>query len=100
MFSRKLAPPLVEVLISRFTDLEAVSRKVLEAAMHETGSKCGFIGIIDPISKALEIKASEAIHPSSVEGKNVTFYPDENGKYPRTLRPRVKRKESILHKQP
>jgi len=82
MFSRKLAPPLVEVLISHFTDLEGVSRKVLEAAMHETGSKCGFIGIIDPISKALETKASEAIHPSSVEGKNVTYYPDENGKYP------------------
>ncbi|MGB9728169.1 MAG: ATP-binding protein [Nitrososphaeria archaeon] len=77
-----LYQPLIEALFSQFTDLETVSRMVLRTAMHVTGSCNGFVGIIDPISKALEIKVFEDTGKCLIRERTSTFYPDENGRYP------------------
>ncbi|MBC7091950.1 MAG: PAS domain S-box protein, partial [Nitrososphaeria archaeon] len=74
--------PLIEVLLSQIKDLETVSRIVLRTAMQETGSRNGFVGVIDPVSKALEIKVFEDTGKCLMKKKTSTFYPDENGKYP------------------
>jgi GAF domain-containing protein len=72
----------VEALIPQFTDLEAMPKIILKAAMLVTGSGNGFVGIIDPISKALEIRVFGDISPCLMKEKAAIFYPDENGKYP------------------
>lgn len=71
-----------EVLISEFTDFETLSYTVLRTAMHVTGSGNGFVGIIDPISKALEIRFFGDVSQCLMEEKAATIYPDKDGKYP------------------
>jgi PAS domain S-box-containing protein len=71
-----------EVLISEFTDFETLSSTVLRTAMHVTGSGNGFVGIIDPISKALEIRFFGDVSQCLMKEKAATIYPDKDGKYP------------------
>jgi PAS domain S-box-containing protein len=71
-----------EALVSQFTDFEALSRMILRTAMHVTGSGNGFVGIIDPISKALEIRFFGDVSQCLMKEKAATIYPDKDGKYP------------------
>ncbi|MEM0053719.1 MAG: ATP-binding protein [Nitrososphaeria archaeon] len=68
--------------VSYITYLEKVSEIVLEVAKHVTGSRHGFVGIIDPNTKALSIKTFGRLEGCLVKEKTSIFYPDENGLYP------------------
>ena len=71
-----------EFLISEFTDFETLSSTVLRTAMSVTGSGNGFVGIIDPISKALEIRFFGDVSQCLMKEKAATIYPNKDGKYP------------------
>ncbi|MCX8188657.1 MAG: ATP-binding protein [Nitrososphaeria archaeon] len=73
---------LIETLLSSITDLEHVSKKVLDAAKAATGSRHGFVGIIDHTTKALMIKTFSRLEDCFMKEKISTFYPDESGRYP------------------
>jgi len=72
----------VEALVSQSTNFEALSRTILRTAMRVTGSGNGFVGIIDPISKALEMRVFGDVSQCLTKEKAATIYPDKDGKYP------------------
>jgi PAS domain S-box-containing protein len=72
----------VEVLVSQSTNFEALCWLILRTAMRVTGSGNGFVGIIDPISKALEMRVFGDVSQCLMKEKAATIYPDKDGKYP------------------
>jgi len=72
----------VEVLVSQSTNFEALCWLILRTAMSVTGSGNGFVGIIDPISKALEMRVFGDVSQCLMKEKAATIYPDKDGKYP------------------
>ncbi|MEM2949511.1 MAG: PAS domain S-box protein [Nitrososphaeria archaeon] len=72
---------LIEHLVSYIDDLEKVSEIVLKTAKDCTRSNHGFIGIIDPTTKALLIKTFGSLEYLMTE-KIPTLYLNEKGLYP------------------
>ncbi|MEM2153675.1 MAG: GAF domain-containing sensor histidine kinase [Nitrososphaeria archaeon] len=71
---------LIESFISYITDLEKFSKTVLEASLGITQSQIGFIGIIEPGTKALVFKYYTNTIKHLIR-KKIVIYPDKNCNY-------------------
>lgn len=72
----------IKSIIASITDLEKVSEIVFEASRIATGSRHGFVGIIDYYTKMLLIKNFTSVEECLMKEKISVFYPDKNGLYP------------------